>query len=908
MSMKQKLKHLNRYGLITWGVMGLIGAVCYFMLYAHVDTYQYADASLGTEKAAQNGTHIAHQLNFAGGEAAPPRTTIKHQDDLLESAIRSNDRTTFRRHLNTVGSDSSVLFPWGVQFNLEALSETAESKNQDREQEDGPDAHTLEVLLAQNGKWMGLINRDQYVPHRKVASSVLESIFPGIQQYLQEQSPSDSLVSQLLIFDRNELTEEADTTEEVRTDELINHLKNGWEFEVGQHTARKILDSYLHNTIWNNHSFSTDSIATIDYGNLTAARIFLKRDASFFGNPLHLMADILPTGTILSLRPVLIDYNQQEEPLFQTISAIGVGILIVVIGGVLLVLFFKKLRSQIIDLKTSLIVAIMASILLPAIILMVIIKQNVMGTAGTTEAIFIYLLIASITGAFGSLVYFLLVSVGESVARQVWEEKMTSFDLIRNGFIINQPVGISLVRSVFAAFCMLGLYSLSIFITPESFTFFEKNTLFISDLAELPVLFPILYTLLISSLATLGLYSVMGSQIYKITKNVYAVYLFAFLAFGLFDMFPQQFIPQYYGMIFKALTGLLFTYIFIKFGVLTTFLSLFQFLLITSVSTGWVIPNSLDLSVFIVALLVPAGFLGFGFIAISKGKTEQMLPRYVPEYIEELAQKNRMHQELEIAKEVQASFLPREMPRMAPLDVAAICHPAYETGGDYFDVIQLDGNRMALAIGDVSGKGIQAAFYMTLAKGIIHSLCREIENPSDLLTRANDIFYRNSSGNTFISMIYGVFDVRTNTFCFARAGHNPILIKQKESSNVSQIRPKGLGLGMVEGQKFRDNLEQEKITLEYGDTLILFTDGLNEALNQQHEFYGMDRIIELVSSCESETSEKLLTNIKDDIITFMGAEKQHDDLTLVVLTLQHTDDRTIRSADTQHSNPKYDML
>ena len=911
--MKQKLLHLNKFGLITWGLMGLIGAICYFVLFPGVTTYQYADLSLGTEKASQNGIHIAQKLNFIDN-SKPTRTAIKQQQNLLESALLFNDRTSFHRHINSTPGDSSVLFPWRVQFSLQALSEIAESMNPNREDETGPDdAHSLDILLAQDGNWLGLINNDDYVPKQTVAPSVLEKAFPGISQYLKEESLSDSLLSRLIIFDRNTLSEEADTTEEVRVKELITHLENGWEFEVGRHTARKIIDSYLINSVWSAHTFTTDSIATISYGNLTAARIFLERSEDFFGKPLHLKADVLPTGALLSLKPIIMEQNQDDKTLYQTslyqsITGISLGVLIIVISGVLLVLFFKRLRSQIIDLKTSLIISVMASLLLPAIILLVVIKQNIMATGSVFETIFIYLLIVTVTGALGSLIYFLLVSVGESVARQVWADKMISFDLIRNGFIVNKPVGISLVRSVFASFLILGFWAAAVSIVPNLFAVSESSNLFLSDTAVLPILYAVVLALLISSVTTLALFSVMGSQIYKITQNTFLVYLFAFIAFGLFTVSPLEFIPPYFKMLYTAFTGLIFTYIFLNFGVLTTFLALLQFILISTVDTGWVLSNSPDLPIFITSMLIPAGFISFGLIAITKGKTEQMLPRYVPEYVEELAQKNRMHQELEIAKEVQASFLPRQMPRMAPLDVAAICHPAYETGGDYFDVIQLDENRMALAIGDVSGKGIQAAFYMTLAKGIIHSLCHEVDNPSDLLARANDIFYRNSSSNTFISMIYGVFDVRNNTFCFARAGHNPILIKRKQSSSVSQIKPSGLGLGMIKGQKFRDNLSEEQITLNHGDTLILFTDGLNEALNQQHEFYGMDRILKLVGSCTSDTSEKLLTNIKDDIITFMGEEKQHDDLTLVILKLQRTDDLTITSVDSKASNPKYDML
>ncbi|MDZ7695106.1 MAG: PP2C family serine/threonine-protein phosphatase [Balneolaceae bacterium] len=129
--------------------------------------------------------------------------------------------------------------------------------------------------------------------------------------------------------------------------------------------------------------------------------------------------------------------------------------------------------------------------------------------------------------------------------------------------------------------------------------------------------------------------------------------------------------------------------------------------------------------------------------------------------------------------------------------MAAICKPAYETGGDYYDFIQLDDHRIAVAIGDVSGKGIQAAFYMTFTKGILHTLCRETESPAEVLKKANRLFYENARRGTFISLIYGIVDLRKKTFRFARAGHNPILHYAAQSQTMDLLQPSGIGLGLT---------------------------------------------------------------------------------------------------------------
>ena len=125
----------------------------------------------------------------------------------------------------------------------------------------------------------------------------------------------------------------------------------------------------------------------------------------------------------------------------------------------------------------------------------------------------------------------------------------------------------------------------------------------------------------------------------------------------------------------------------------------------------------------------------------------------MPSYIQELAQEERMKGELEIAYEVQASFLPRRMPMVEGLDLAAMCLPALEIGGDYYDFVELEKGRLAVVIGDVSGKGIQAAFYMTLVKGFFQTLCRMIDSPAELLRRLNVLFCENVPRGTFISMI-----------------------------------------------------------------------------------------------------------------------------------------------------------
>ena len=160
--------------------------------------------------------------------------------------------------------------------------------------------------------------------------------------------------------------------------------------------------------------------------------------------------------------------------------------------------------------------------------------------------------------------------------------------------------------------------------------------------------------------------------------------------------------------------------------------------------------NEVGIGVRVLAVIVVMGGR-----ALRMDRTGRAVQRPEPSYLTELAAKERLEREVEIAREVQRSFLPATMPNVPGLDLAATCVPAEEVGGDYYDLVPLDdtGRRLAVVVGDVSGKGIQAAFYMTLVKGFLRTLCRTHDRPSEVLTRLNQLFCENVPRGAFISMI-----------------------------------------------------------------------------------------------------------------------------------------------------------
>ncbi|NIT56340.1 MAG: SpoIIE family protein phosphatase, partial [Aliifodinibius sp.] len=218
------------------------------------------------------------------------------------------------------------------------------------------------------------------------------------------------------------------------------------------------------------------------------------------------------------------------------------------------------------------------------------------------------------------------------------------------------------------------------------------------------------------------------------------------------------------------------------------------------------------------------------------------------------------------------------------MDLAAVCKPAYETGGDYYDFVQLDDHRIAVTIGDVSGKGIQAAFYMTFIKGILHSLCREIDSPAEILKKVNRLFYDNAQRGTFISLVYGIIDLKEKTFRFARAGHNPILRVAGDTKKLEELKPAGIGIGLSK-DNFDEHLEEVELSIEDNNVLVLYTDGIVEALSESQNFYGTNRLNEMIKSNVHKSASDMLNLLAEDVESFIGKAKQHDDMTIMVMKL-----------------------
>ncbi len=259
----------------------------------------------------------------------------------------------------------------------------------------------------------------------------------------------------------------------------------------------------------------------------------------------------------------------------------------------------------------------------------------------------------------------------------------------------------------------------------------------------------------------------------------------------------------------------------------------------------------------------------------------------IEDLLRQAAEKKRLEEELRIAHEIQMSLLPQGPLTMAGLSVTALCVPAREVGGDYYDFLPLDDHRVGVLIADVSGKGTSAALYMAELKGLVLSLSEIHTSPRAMLIAANRIIAAHLDARSFITITYAVLDMRARTMTYARAGHTPLIyVPGCAGRRTAQIlAPDGmvLGLKLDHGEMFERLLQEETISLQAGDVCLFFTDGVSEAMNAHDDLFGEARLGEFVERHADLPSDEFRERMLREIASFVGDAPQHDDITMILL-------------------------
>ncbi len=250
---------------------------------------------------------------------------------------------------------------------------------------------------------------------------------------------------------------------------------------------------------------------------------------------------------------------------------------------------------------------------------------------------------------------------------------------------------------------------------------------------------------------------------------------------------------------------------------------------------------------------------------------------------EQLAEKERLKHELEIARRIQLASLPQTTPKISGMDISGISIPAAEVGGDYFDYLNGISDTMTVIVGDVSGKGTSAALYLFKIQGILRSLYAFGLTPRELFIRANQLLYRDLEKKSFVTAIGGFFETNKHRLILARAGHLPLFYYQSMGKKVEKITPKGLGLGLDKQDIFSAEIEEKTIKYNKGDVFVFITDGIVEALSVDGREFGEENLIKVLEHNYSENAKNIRDKIISEVNRFSANTLQHDDQTVVVV-------------------------
>ncbi len=253
--------------------------------------------------------------------------------------------------------------------------------------------------------------------------------------------------------------------------------------------------------------------------------------------------------------------------------------------------------------------------------------------------------------------------------------------------------------------------------------------------------------------------------------------------------------------------------------------------------------------------------------------------------LKEYLLKQTIEKEIDVAHRIQQKLIPKQPPEIEGLDIFAINKPAKTVSGDYYDFLKHDaeGKKIGFVIADVSGKGIPAALIMSMTRAVLKTQVVDNYSPANILERSNGFIISDMENNRYVTMFYGMLDTVTHEFTYSKAGHNPPYWMHGDTLEIEELDGRGFFVGMFDAVSY----EEKKITLRSGDKLILFTDGIVEAMNEKDEEYGQERFISIIKKYHYFDAKSLADKILIDVESFVGTAPQSDDLTLMILNMNN---------------------
>ena len=271
-----------------------------------------------------------------------------------------------------------------------------------------------------------------------------------------------------------------------------------------------------------------------------------------------------------------------------------------------------------------------------------------------------------------------------------------------------------------------------------------------------------------------------------------------------------------------------------------------------------------------------------GNLATSFNTMTKELKKYIKQLAETTAARERIESELKIAHDIQMGILPKEFPSFPgeyEVDIYAVLEPARQVGGDLYDFFLLSEDQLCFTIGDVSGKGVPAAVFMSAVKTLIKATAKTIDRPSTILRIVNEEISKGNEYSTFVTAFLGLLNVRTGEMSYINAGHNPPLIIRRDKPAEFLTGQKNMALGIDEDFHFR----HDAITLKPGEGILLYTDGVTEAFNSKGELFSSERLQKDIADCQNILSKELVLKILKNVQSFSNDVPQSDDITILAV-------------------------
>jgi serine phosphatase RsbU (regulator of sigma subunit) len=246
---------------------------------------------------------------------------------------------------------------------------------------------------------------------------------------------------------------------------------------------------------------------------------------------------------------------------------------------------------------------------------------------------------------------------------------------------------------------------------------------------------------------------------------------------------------------------------------------------------------------------------------------------------QEMAGRERLERELQLAREIQRTFMPSQLPNLPGWEMAVTWRAAHQVGGDFYDFFELPGGQLGLVIADVADKGMPAALFMALTRALVRAAALEEASPAAALAHVNDLLVPDAQHGMFVTAVYAMLSLETGRLVYANAGHNPPLLVRTRTHEMERLERGGMALGVLEGMP----MGERAVSLEPGDCVVFYTDGITEAFSPQGDVYGEDRLRMIIQSADCASAQAMLDTVDDSVIAFVGDNPPSDDMTLMVL-------------------------